>query len=60
MAKIGDIAKGVLIFFCGYSLLAAVGQTMSGQIAFSVFMFVGFLKTLITMIGDYLKKTNQT
>ena len=53
--KTGDVAKDILIFFCGYFLLVAIGQAVSGQTAIAVFMFIGFLLPLSAIIGNDIK-----
>jgi membrane protein implicated in regulation of membrane protease activity len=55
VSRTGDVAKGFLIFFCGYFLVAAVGQAVLGQTAVAVFMFIGFSIPLLIVVGDYLK-----
>jgi len=42
MTKLGEVAKGILIFCCGYYLLFVAGQAASGQTALAAFMFAGF------------------
>ncbi len=55
MTKLGDVAKGVLIFCCGYYLLMAAGQAASGQTAIATFMFAGFLIPLSMVIHGHVK-----
>jgi hypothetical protein len=56
MTTTGDVAKGILIFFCGYFLLIAIGQAMSGRtLALGVFMLGGFTIPLSYIIYDYIK-----
>ena len=55
MTTTGDVAKGILIFCCGYFVLIAIGQAMSGQTAIALFMLVGLMIPLSIVINDYLK-----
>ena len=55
MTAIGEIAKAILIFCCGYFLLMAIGQAISGQMALAVFMLVGFSIPLSIVIFGYVK-----
>ncbi|MGD6810460.1 MAG: hypothetical protein ACQCN3_12245 [Candidatus Bathyarchaeia archaeon] len=55
MTKLGDITKGVLIVFCIYFLIAAIGQALNGQTAIAAFMFAGFLVPLSIVIYGYAK-----
>jgi membrane protein implicated in regulation of membrane protease activity len=51
----GEVAKGILIFCCGYFLFMALVQAASGQTALAVFMFVGFSLPLTYVIYGYAK-----
>jgi hypothetical protein len=42
MTAMGDVAKGILIFCCGYFLLLATVQALSAQTILAALMFVGF------------------
>jgi hypothetical protein len=55
MTTVGEIAKGILIFFCGYYLVIALGQAVSGQTAIAALMFVGFLIPLSIVVHGYVK-----
>jgi hypothetical protein len=55
MVAIGDIAKGVLIFFCGYFLLIAVTQTIGGQSDLGAFMFVCSAVPVVLVINGYVR-----
>jgi hypothetical protein len=55
MTASGEIAKGILIFCCGYYLLMAIGQAISGQTALAAFMLVGFLIPLSIVTHGYVK-----
>ncbi len=55
MTKAGDVAKGILIFFCGCYLLAAIGQALGGQTAMAAFMLVIFSLLLSYVIYGYVK-----
>jgi hypothetical protein len=55
MTTVGGVTKGILIFFCGYFLLIAVGQAMSGQLVLAAFMLIGFSIPLTYVIYCYVK-----
>jgi hypothetical protein len=55
MTTTGGVAKGILIFFCGYFLLIAMCQAASGQTTIAVFMFAGFTIPLSMVLHGYLK-----
>jgi hypothetical protein len=55
MTASGEIAKGILIFCCGYYLLMAIGQAVSGQTVIVAFMLVGFLIPLSIVIHGYVR-----
>jgi hypothetical protein len=55
MTATGDVAKGILIFCCGYFVLIAIEQAASGQTALAAFMFVGLMIPLSFVIYSYAK-----
>ncbi|MCW4001066.1 MAG: hypothetical protein NWE93_12585 [Candidatus Bathyarchaeota archaeon] len=55
MTTTGDVAKGILIFFCGCFLLAAMGQAKSGQTVMAAFMLAIFLLLLSYVTYGYVK-----
>ncbi len=59
MAKLGDVSKGILIFFCGYYLFIAVEQAMIGQNAIATFMLAGFLIPLSIVIHSHIKNLTE-
>ena len=54
MTVVGDVAKAILIFFCGYFLLIAFGQLASGQLAIAVTMFVSFAAVFSIFLFGYM------
>jgi hypothetical protein len=56
MTTLDDVAKGILIFCCGYFLLIAIGQAMSGQTAIAIFMALGFIIPFSIVINGYIKE----
>jgi hypothetical protein len=55
MTTTGDVAKGILIFCCGYYVLILISQAAQGQIALAVFMLLGLLIPLSITIHGYKK-----
>ena len=55
MTKTGDVAKGILIFFCGCFLLAAMGQAAGGQTGMAAFMLVSFFVLLSYVTYGYVR-----
>jgi len=55
MTAVGDVAKAILIFFCGYFLLIAFGQLASGQLAIAAMMFVGFAAVFSMFLFGYFR-----
>ncbi len=56
MTAAGEVAKGILIFCCGYFLLTAIVQAISGQLALATFMLAGFSIPLTYVIYGYVKE----
>jgi hypothetical protein len=55
MTTTGEVAKGILIFFCGCYLLMTLAQAVSGQLAFAAFLLAGFSIPLTYVIYGYVK-----
>jgi hypothetical protein len=55
MTAMGDVAKGILIFCCGYFLLVATVQALSGQTMLAELMFAGFSIPLSMVIYGYIR-----
>ncbi len=55
MTTIGDVARAILIFCCGYFLFVVIVQAIAGQTALAVFMLVGFAVPLSIVVYGYLK-----
>ncbi len=62
MTKIGDVAKGIEIFFCGFFLYVAIVQAITGQTAIAIFMLAGSLIPFSMVLNSYLRarKTRKT
>jgi multisubunit Na+/H+ antiporter MnhB subunit len=54
-----EVAKGILLFCCGYFLSIAIAQAMSGQLALAAFMLVGFSIPLTYFIYGYVKEKQE-
>ena len=64
MTRLGDVAKGVLIFICGYYVLVMIANAVMGQLALSLLMLIGFIIPFSYITCQYAKdrkskKTNQ-
>lgn len=60
MTTTGDVAKGILIFCCGYYLFLTVTQAITGQTALAVLLLIGFMFPLSILVYGYAKdKRNQ-
>jgi hypothetical protein len=59
MVKVGDVAKGFLIFFCGIFVWAALMQAISGHTALALFMFAGSLVPLAIVASSYVQDLKQ-
>jgi hypothetical protein len=55
MTTIGDVAKGILIFCCGYYLFLTITQAMTGQTALAVLLLIGFMLPLSILVYGYVK-----
>ncbi len=55
MTTTGDVAKGILIFCCGYFVLMMIWQAAAGQKALALFMLIGFMIPLSIIIYSYVK-----
>jgi hypothetical protein len=55
MTTTGDVAKGILIFCCGYFIFLMIAQAITGQTALTVFMLVGFVIPLSIVAYGYVK-----
>ncbi len=59
MTTTGDIAKGLLIFCCGYFLFMAIVQVAAGQTAMAAFMLFGFAVPLTTLIHSRFRRKKE-
>ena len=55
MTAIGDIAKGVLLWFIFFYVLAIIGNALSGNTALSLFMLVGLVIPTAWLVYEYFK-----
>ncbi len=55
MTRLGEVAKGILIFICGYYLFVMIGNAVMGQTALSLFMLIGFLLPFSYITYEYAK-----
>ena len=55
MTTTGDVAKGILIFCCGYYIFLTIVQAITGQTALAVLMIVGFIFPLSILVYSYVK-----
>lgn len=55
MTTTGDVAKGILIFCCGYYLFLTITQAIAGQTALAVLLLIGFMFPLSILIYGYVK-----
>jgi hypothetical protein len=55
MTTTGDVAKGILIFCCGYYLFLTITQAMMGQTALAVLLLIGFMLPLSILVYGYVK-----
>jgi hypothetical protein len=55
MTTIGDVAKGILIFCCGYYLFLMITQAITGQTALAVLLLIGFMFPLSILVYGYVK-----
>ncbi len=60
MTTTGDVAKGILIFCCGYFVLIMIVQATTGQTVLAMFMLVGFMIPLSIVIYGYVKDKRAT
>jgi hypothetical protein len=55
MTTTGDVAKGILIFCCGYYIFLTITQALTGQTALAVLLLIGFLFPLSILIYSHVK-----
>ena len=55
MTVIGDVAKGALLWFIFFYVLAMIGSAVSGNIVLALFMLVGLLIPAAWLIYGYNK-----
>ncbi|MCW4047626.1 MAG: hypothetical protein NWE99_08735 [Candidatus Bathyarchaeota archaeon] len=55
MTTIGDVAKGVLLWFILFYVLAMIGNAVSGNTALSLFMLVGLVIPAAWLVYEYAK-----
>jgi hypothetical protein len=55
MTTTGDVAKGILIFCCGYYIFLTITQAIAGQTALAVLLLIGFMFPLSILIYGYVK-----
>lgn len=55
MTTLGDVAKGVLLWFIFFYVLAMIGNAVSGNTALSLFMLVGLVIPTAWLVYEYVK-----
>jgi hypothetical protein len=60
MTVIGDVAKGALLWFIFFYVLAMIGSAVSGNIVLALFMLVGLLIPAAWLIYGYNKDKKKT
>ena len=60
MTVIGDVAKGALLWFIFFYVLAMIGSAISGNIVLALFMLVGLLIPAAWLIYGYDKDKKKT
>ena len=60
MTVIGDVAKGALLWFIFFYVLAMIGSAISGNIVLALFMLVGLLIPAACLIYGYDKDKKKT
>jgi hypothetical protein len=60
MTTAAEVAKGVLLFCCGYFLSIAITQAISGQLAIAAFMLVGFSIPSAYFVYGYVKEKQES
>ena len=60
MTVIGDVAKGALLWFIFFYVLAMIGSAVSGNIVLALFMLVGLLIPAAWLIYGYDKDKKKT
>ena len=60
MTVIGDVAKGALLWFIFFYVLAMIGSAISGNIVLALFMLVGLLIPAAWLIYGYNKDKRKT
>jgi hypothetical protein len=60
MTVIGDVAKGALLWFIFFYVLAMIGSAVSGNIVLALFMLVGLLIPAAWLIYGYNKDKSKT
>ena len=60
MTVIGDVAKGALLWFIFFYVLAMIGSAISGNIVLALFMLVGLLIPAAWLIYGYDKDKRKT
>jgi membrane protein implicated in regulation of membrane protease activity len=60
MTAIGDVAKGFLLCFIFFYVLAMIGNAVSGNTALALFMFVGLVIPLAWLVYEYAKAKRKT
>jgi hypothetical protein len=60
MTVIGDFAKGALLWFIFFYVLAMIGSAVSGNIVLALFMLVGLLIPAAWLIYGYNRDKRKT
>lgn len=55
MTIIGDVAKGVLLWFIFFYVLAMIGNAVSGNTSLALFMLVGLVIPATWLAYEYVK-----
>lgn len=60
MTVLGDVAKGALLWFIFFYVLAMIGSVVSGNTVLALFMLVGLLVPAAWVIYGYNKDKRKT
>jgi len=55
MSVVGDVAKSVLVFFCGYFVFTMIVQALTGQTALAMFMLIGLSIPLAIILHGHMQ-----
>jgi phosphate starvation-inducible membrane PsiE len=60
MTVTGDVAKGVLLTFIFFYVIAMIGNAITGNTALSLFMLIGLTVPSIWLVYEYAKDKKRT